>query len=224
MEKNKTGKYLKYAIGEIILVVIGILIALSINNWNEFQKGKKWERQFLEELTLELKSNQQQLTQVQDVQSLRMWCSDKILKLRATLDPSIKYKIDSLFNKIQESNKTFFPTTGVYDAALTGAKIENLRNGRVKYAIMNLYNHHYNRLVYNGELSDKMEDVIDWEKKIYYDMSEQKIRSWDHILDTDFEFQISYIKEQTEVYYGLIENSLKEITRVIELVEDHLHK
>ena len=33
--ENKTGQYLKYAIGEIILVVIGILIALSINNWNE---------------------------------------------------------------------------------------------------------------------------------------------------------------------------------------------
>ena len=38
MEKNKTGKYLKYAIGEIILVVIGILIALQINNWNENEK------------------------------------------------------------------------------------------------------------------------------------------------------------------------------------------
>ena len=38
MEKNKTGKYLKYAIGEIILVVIGILIALQINNWNEARK------------------------------------------------------------------------------------------------------------------------------------------------------------------------------------------
>jgi hypothetical protein len=35
MEKNKTGKYFKYAIGEIVLVVIGILIALSINNWNQ---------------------------------------------------------------------------------------------------------------------------------------------------------------------------------------------
>ena len=34
MSENKTGKYLKYAIGEIVLVVIGILIALSINNWN----------------------------------------------------------------------------------------------------------------------------------------------------------------------------------------------
>lgn len=39
MEKNKTGKYLKYAIGEIVLVVIGILIALSINNWNENRKS-----------------------------------------------------------------------------------------------------------------------------------------------------------------------------------------
>ena len=38
METGKTGKYFKYAIGEIILVVIGILIALSINNWNENRK------------------------------------------------------------------------------------------------------------------------------------------------------------------------------------------
>jgi len=40
MEKNKTAKYFKYAIGEIILVVIGILIALSINNWNEERKDQ----------------------------------------------------------------------------------------------------------------------------------------------------------------------------------------
>ncbi|MBK8515355.1 MAG: hypothetical protein IPL55_03420 [Saprospiraceae bacterium] len=35
---GSTGKYLQYAIGEIVLVVIGILIALSINNWNEANK------------------------------------------------------------------------------------------------------------------------------------------------------------------------------------------
>jgi len=39
--ENKTGKYFKYAIGEIVLVVIGILIALQINNWNESRKKKK---------------------------------------------------------------------------------------------------------------------------------------------------------------------------------------
>ena len=41
MEINKTGKYFKYAIGEIILVVIGILLALQINNWNEKTKQDK---------------------------------------------------------------------------------------------------------------------------------------------------------------------------------------
>ena len=38
MEQNKTGKYLKYAIGEIVLVMIGILLALQVNNWNEQRK------------------------------------------------------------------------------------------------------------------------------------------------------------------------------------------
>jgi hypothetical protein len=46
MEKNKTGKYLKYAFEEIVLVVIGILIALSINNWNENRKNKLTESEY----------------------------------------------------------------------------------------------------------------------------------------------------------------------------------
>ncbi|MCR9290948.1 MAG: DUF6090 family protein [Bacteroidetes bacterium] len=45
--ENKTGKYLKYAIGEIVLVVIGILIALGINNWNESRKFKNVEKTVL---------------------------------------------------------------------------------------------------------------------------------------------------------------------------------
>ena len=55
MEKNKTGKYLKYAIGEIVLVVIGILIALQINNWNELNKERKSERIILKEIRDNLK-------------------------------------------------------------------------------------------------------------------------------------------------------------------------
>ena len=50
MGKNKTGKYFKYAVGEIALVVIGILIALSINNWNDGRKVNKKESLILNEL------------------------------------------------------------------------------------------------------------------------------------------------------------------------------
>jgi hypothetical protein len=41
MGKNKTGKYFKYAIGEIVLVVIGILLALQLNSWKEEIKAKQ---------------------------------------------------------------------------------------------------------------------------------------------------------------------------------------
>jgi hypothetical protein len=50
MEKNKTGKYFKYAIGEIILVVVGILIDLQINNWNEKRKIKTEEKELITNL------------------------------------------------------------------------------------------------------------------------------------------------------------------------------
>ena len=48
--ENKTGKYFKYAIGEIILVVIGILIALQLNNLNEIYKVKDTEVIYLNAL------------------------------------------------------------------------------------------------------------------------------------------------------------------------------
>lgn len=49
-DDNKPLKYFRYAIGEIVLVVIGILIALSINNWNEERKDRKVEFKILQEL------------------------------------------------------------------------------------------------------------------------------------------------------------------------------
>lgn len=54
---NKPLKYMRYAIGEIVLVVIGILIALSINNWNETQKQERLELRYLKDLKKELELN-----------------------------------------------------------------------------------------------------------------------------------------------------------------------
>ena len=50
LSEGKTGRYLKYAIGEIVLVVIGILIALQINNWNEENKADQFEMIMLKEI------------------------------------------------------------------------------------------------------------------------------------------------------------------------------
>lgn len=55
LHEGKTSKYLKYAIGEIVLLVIGILIALQINNWNEVQKSKELEISYLENLKEDVK-------------------------------------------------------------------------------------------------------------------------------------------------------------------------
>lgn len=55
--EGKFRKYLVYAIGEIVLVVIGILIALQINNWNEWRKERVKEREVLSELKENLQRN-----------------------------------------------------------------------------------------------------------------------------------------------------------------------
>ncbi len=57
LNEGKTTNYFKYAIGEIVLVVIGILIALNINNWNEDRKDKIKERAYLVNLNKDIKAD-----------------------------------------------------------------------------------------------------------------------------------------------------------------------
>ncbi|RRQ50230.1 hypothetical protein DZC72_06610 [Maribacter algicola] len=61
--ENKTGKYLKYAIGEIVLVVIGILIALQVNNLNEQRKANDFEVKILKEIRNNLQTD---LTEIRE--------------------------------------------------------------------------------------------------------------------------------------------------------------
>lgn len=63
MEKNKTGKYLKYAIGEIVLVVIGILIALQVNNLNDLRKTNIQKDLLVESVIKDLKMDTTMLGQ-----------------------------------------------------------------------------------------------------------------------------------------------------------------
>jgi hypothetical protein len=57
MSENKTSKYLKYAIGEIILVMVGILLALQVNNWNENRLEKNEVSNYIQQIKTELESD-----------------------------------------------------------------------------------------------------------------------------------------------------------------------
>jgi hypothetical protein len=57
LAQNRFTRYLLYAIGEIVLVVIGILIALQLNNWNAEQKSAKEELKLLQEMRHNLASD-----------------------------------------------------------------------------------------------------------------------------------------------------------------------
>lgn len=71
IDQGRLNRYLLYAIGEIVLVVIGILIALQINNWNEERKSLKKEQIILQDLYKDLESNtailQQDIINTQEV-------------------------------------------------------------------------------------------------------------------------------------------------------------
>jgi len=79
--ENKTSKYFKYAIGEIVLVVIGILIALQINNWNENRKTNKVEQNYLSSLNSEFQSNLQELKDHLKTQNAILKDSEFLLNL-----------------------------------------------------------------------------------------------------------------------------------------------
>lgn len=64
METGHLGRYLKYVIGEILLIVVGILIAVSMNNWNEKRKDKKAVRSVLEIVMEDLKADTAELNLV----------------------------------------------------------------------------------------------------------------------------------------------------------------
>ena len=113
MEKNKTGKYLKYAIGEILLVVIGILIALQINNWNENQKSKKDERYILTEVLKNLKEDS---GFVDDIILQRQKTKNAIIPLRKFVSSETIYNDSLQFHLVNLLTfERYYPINNAYE-------------------------------------------------------------------------------------------------------------
>ena len=124
LDENRTGKYLKYALGEILLVVIGILIALQINNWNENRKALKLERELLEQLQSEFESN---LRQLDDKIALRDKMLASSLNLIKCIDHQESCNSDDILKNIGFSilAPTFDP---IINDAVSSGRIQLLKN------------------------------------------------------------------------------------------------
>ncbi len=126
--ENKTGKYFKYAIGEIVLVVIGILIALQINNWNENRKERQEEKALLTQLQSEFESNSKQLNDKITIRNNMIAAS---LKLLDYIDHPEKRHLDSI-------NKNLFHTLlvptfdPIVNDIMSSGRIQLLNDQRLK--------------------------------------------------------------------------------------------
>ena len=128
MDKNKTVKYLKYAIGEIVLVVFGILIALSINNWNENRKERLQEQELLIQLQSEFKSN---LKQLDEKIALRDTMISASLKLINCIDYPHKCNDEDIIK--YTSTTTYAPTFDpIINDIISSGRVQILENTDLK--------------------------------------------------------------------------------------------
>ena len=132
LSAGKTTKYLKYAIGEIILVVIGILIALQFNNWKEQRKENNNEQVILKRLEKEFESNREQLL---DKIELRNTLIESCGKLLEYFDKPENVDRDSILvflSTIQPP--TFDP---IQNDLVSSGNIEILKDEKLKQLIVN---------------------------------------------------------------------------------------
>jgi hypothetical protein len=167
LTENKFSKYLIYAIGEIILVVIGILIALSINNWNENRKQKIKEIEILSSIQESLKRDKIDLESVIPSNN----------RIRNSIDLLLNHMEKDL--PYQDSLKYhFFNSTTTWVANFQKSAFENLKSEGIN-------------LISNKDLRKTIVEYYDagiesskWQSETYRAIV---INSFQNVLNTRFE-------------------------------------
>ena len=233
--ENKTGKYLKYAIGEIVLVVIGILIALQINNWNENRKSKILEKKMLSELAKSIEDNSNVM--IQDSLLRKTWniSSDIVIK---AIEHNLDYS-DTLNMHFQNARK---PGTNL---ALSSSGYEGLKN--VGFNIIES-DELRNNIVELFELTQKsLLEEMEYFESFQPDRQTQidKLFSYDETKfdpskpfdipliphdynslkdNTEYLSMIKSVKVQRDIIGVILNRNLKESQRVQQMIKNELNK
>ena len=146
---SRTSNYLKYAIGEIVLVMVGILLALQVNTWNEQRKLASEEQYLLKELLTEFNNNLQLIKNDQKVNKNNQNAAINLLDLiDQKFNQSNNNIIDSLFMSVF-SYSSFNATTGALDEIISSGKLKAIKNNELRNMLRQWY----------GIIENQQEDI-----------------------------------------------------------------
>ena len=153
MEKNRTGKYLKYAIGEIILVMIGVLLALQVNNWNEERKDRIKEQVVLKQLQEDYQANLIQLEEKMETRENILISAFQLLK---AFDEPAGVVRDSLIKDLANVNHdpTFDP---IQNDLSNSGNLSLISNNRLRRLISN----------WSSDVIGVQEIEVNWTRSVY---------------------------------------------------------
>jgi len=131
LQKNNIGKYLLYALGEILLVVVGILIALQIDNQNKIRQDEEEELKILTSLRGALKTNLEEFKINYESQQQRYAGVWTFMNINTEIDKYSLSELDSLLG-LTANSFTYNPSFGIYNAIVSSGKIELISNDSLK--------------------------------------------------------------------------------------------
>ena len=143
LTENKLSKYLIYAIGEIVLVVIGILIALQINNNNSFKEQRKVEQEYLISLQSEFETNLNKINNSIQENDERIQALEMLLTLfdKNVLDTVSQLTISKKFNSVFGNEIYYFPSTGVLSDIISSGKLNIILNKKLTQHLASFESH-----------------------------------------------------------------------------------
>ena len=164
LTENKFSKYLIYAIGEIILVVIGILIALQVNNANETRKSNLELDKINNNLIQEFESNKKSLKlQIRQVKKTKRG-SLEILSMIGSMENQLQDKnVDSLI-ETTVFYSTWKPTNFVLNELKSSGKLSLLKNAKIKKLLFQWERQTEVVNAWNRRIEESSQDIIDYIK------------------------------------------------------------
>lgn len=184
--ENKMGRYLKYAIGEIILVMIGILLALQVNTWNNNREFKKEEQKILKSLLGEFKENLEKFDHAYKFHQSRK--KGIHYSMSADLKSLSADSLISILGKVN-GNYTFDPFQGIYNSVINSGKIELISNDILKSKIARLQD-----LIRDYQEEEKGTQQHSIQNLYPYEIS-QPLGSFSYFIGNGYENEAQEVKE-----------------------------